>query len=503
MIGAAACGDGDSGGPGNSAGNGGSGGGSGTGGAGGSQADSGAGASGGSGGAGGSNGTGGASGGTGGSGGAGASGGAGGGTGGSGGASGGTGGATGGSGGASGGTGGSSGGTGGGGTGGSAGKPDGGVGGQGGASDGGGFDGGAMPPSGNPYEGARMYINPDYVAQVETSAASASPADAALFRKVEAYSTAIWLDSIEKSKSLAKYLDDALAQQNAAKEPVVTTIVVYDLPNRDCAANASNGELSVDNGGEARYKAEYIDPIAAVLRAHPNQRIAAIVEPDSLPNLATNLSIAKCAASDSAYRNSVAYAIKTLAMPNVAMYIDAAHAGWLGWDNNRTKIAQIYKDVLIAAGGVDKVRGFATNVANYNVLHGDDGTKLEPSNPCPDEITYVRRLAESLNAAGIVNKAFLIDTARNGRGGIRTKWGNWCNIRGAGIGERPRASPEAGIDAFYWAKPPGESDGTSDSSAPRYDSMCNSSDSSTGAPQAGQWFAPYFAELVRNASPPL
>jgi cellulose 1,4-beta-cellobiosidase len=495
MIGAVACGDGDGQGAGGSANTGGGAGAGASGGAGGST-------SGGAGGAG----TGGGSGGTGGGSG-GATGGAGGSSGGTGGASGGAGGSTGGAGGTTGGTGGAGGGTGGTGTGGTGGAggamPDGGSAGKGGgASDGGGFDGGAMPPSGNPYEGARMYINPDYVAQVETSA-MASPADAALFRKVAQYSTAIWLDSIAKSKTLAKYLDDALAQQNAAREPVVTTIVIYDLPNRDCAANASNGELSIESGGEARYRAEYIDPIAAVLRAHPGQRIAAIVEPDSLPNLATNLSVPKCAASDAAYRSGVAYAINALAMSNVALYVDAAHAGWLGWDNNRTKIAQIFKEVFTAAGGTDKVRGFATNVANYNVLHGDDGTKLEPTNPCPDEITYVRKFAETMNAAGIVNKAFLIDTARNGRAGIRTKWGHWCNVRGAGIGERPRASPEAGIDAFYWAKPPGESDGISDSSAPRYDLMCSSADSATGAPQAGQWFPAYFADLARNANPPL
>lgn len=34
-------------------------------------------------------------------------------------------------------------------------------------------------------------------------------------------------------------------------------VVVYDLPGRDCAAKASNGELAV--GELDRYKTEYID----------------------------------------------------------------------------------------------------------------------------------------------------------------------------------------------------------------------------------------------------
>src|SRR5262245_66630991 len=65
-------------------------------------------------------------------------------------------------------------------------------------------------------------------------------------------------------------------------------MVIYDLPGRDCAALASNGELSPND--LPRYKAEYIDPIAAIL-ARPEYaalRIVAIIEIDSLPNLVTN-----------------------------------------------------------------------------------------------------------------------------------------------------------------------------------------------------------------------
>ena len=34
-------------------------------------------------------------------------------------------------------------------------------------------------------------------------------------------------------------------------------LVIYDLPGRDCAAKASNGELPV--GSLSKYKSEYID----------------------------------------------------------------------------------------------------------------------------------------------------------------------------------------------------------------------------------------------------
>jgi cellulose 1,4-beta-cellobiosidase len=52
-------------------------------------------------------------------------------------------------------------------------------------------------------------------------------------------------------------------------------------------------------------------------------------------------------------------------------------------------------------------------------------------------------------------------------------------------------------------KPPGESDGSADPSAPRFDPACTNPDATPGAPQAGQWFHDYFVQLARNASPAL
>ncbi len=92
---------------------------------------------------------------------------------------------------------------------------------------------------------------------------------------------------------LRGHLDAALAQSKAKHRIGVVTIVVYDLPNRDCASSASAGELSVAADGLNRYKHEYVDPIATIL-ADPKYaplRIVAILEPDSLPNLVTNVGL--------------------------------------------------------------------------------------------------------------------------------------------------------------------------------------------------------------------
>jgi cellulose 1,4-beta-cellobiosidase len=61
-----------------------------------------------------------------------------------------------------------------------------------------------------------------------------------------------------------------------ASPPVMGAFVVYDLPNRDCSALASNGELTVANDGLTKYKA-YIDSIAAIVKKHTKTEIALII----------------------------------------------------------------------------------------------------------------------------------------------------------------------------------------------------------------------------------
>ena len=360
----------------------------------------------------------------------------------------------------------------------------------------------APPPAVNPFQGARFYVDPEFartVARVPT----ATPEDAARMKKVAAFPTAVWLESVETAKLAGPTLDDALKQEAAGGGPVVPVFVVYNLPNRDCAAEGSRGELFVDKNGEARYQTEFIDVIAAAFAAHPSQKIAVVLEPDSLPNLVTNIEVPTCAVAEQIYRRGVAYAISKLSLPNVFIYVDAAHAGWLGWPKNLPKAVAVFKEVLALAGGADRIRGFAVNVSNYDPNKEPKAQKNGPDDPSQDELGYVADLAAGLAKVGITGKGFLIDTSRNGRGGIRSTPGNWCNVKGAGLGERPAVAPAPNIDAYFWVKTPGESDGTSDRKAARFDENCVSDDAMPGAPEAGELFAPYLLDLTQNATPPL
>jgi cellulose 1,4-beta-cellobiosidase len=360
----------------------------------------------------------------------------------------------------------------------------------------------AAPEGMNPFAGARMYVNPDYVKAVQ-ALEPAHPADAALLKKMEALPTALWLSWIADTKDVPRYLDDALAQQKAGGEPVVSLFVLYDLPARDCNAESSAGELDANDAGEARYQHDYVDVIAAAFRAHPDQRIAMILEPDSLANLVTNIANPKCQAAEGIYKRGIAYAIAKLSLPNVFLYLDAAHAGWLGWPKNLAKSVPLYQEVLTMAGGANRIRGFATDVSNYDPAQDPSAPKRVAEYAASDELGYVNDLAVALDKAGITGKGFVIDTSRDGRPNIRTAAGNWCNIKGAGLGERPRANPVPKVDAYLYIKVPGESDGTSDSNAPRFDVNCTSDDATPGAPQAGKMFDSFLIDLLKNANPPL
>lgn len=78
-----------------------------------------------------------------------------------------------------------------------------------------------------------------------------------------------------KVPTIATFAKD-VQKQNAAGANLVLPLVVYDLPERDCAALASNGELSLANNGSALYM-EYIDNIAAQIKAFPDVTFLLVV----------------------------------------------------------------------------------------------------------------------------------------------------------------------------------------------------------------------------------
>ena len=418
----------------------------------------------------------------------------------------------------------------------------------------------------NPFVGASSYVNPDYTKEVDSSIAKVNdPTLKAKMATVKSYPTAIWLDSIASigggsansgRMSLRDHLDAALAQRKG-NEPITANFIIYDLPGRDCHALASNGELPLTEQGLARYKKEYIDAVAGIFAdpKYKDIRIVAIIEPDSLPNLVTNMSTFSCAqaANTGIYERGIQYALDKLhAIPNVYNYVDIGHSGWLGWENNSRAAVPLFTRVIKGtAAGLSSTDGFITDTANTTPLEEPNlpdsnfsvgsrplrSSKFYEWNPYFGEIAFAQGMYNQFVAAGWpASLSFLIDTGRNGWGGPqrptsasgsdvdsyvnsgrvdrRLHRGNWCNQAGAGIGVPPTTAPAEHIAAYVWAKPPGESDGSSrlipNNQGKGFDRMCDPSfltpdgvlsGAKANAPLSGEWFHEHFVDLVNNAYP--
>ncbi|KAK7038104.1 glucanase [Favolaschia claudopus] len=362
----------------------------------------------------------------------------------------------------------------------------------------------STPAAGNPFAGHNIYLTPFYAAEVAAAAANISDATTkAKALSVAKIPTFTWFDTVSKVPDLGTYLADASAQGKSSGTPMIVQIVVYDLPDRDCAALASNGEFSIANNGQANYF-NYIDQLVAQIKKFPDVRVIAVIEPDSLANLVTNLNVQKCSNAQTTYLACVTYALQQLnKLGNVYSYLDAGHAGWLGWPANLTPAAQLFASLFKSAGSPNMVRGLATNVANYNALSASSPDPITQGNSNYDEIHYINALAPALQSSGFPAH-FIVDQGRSGVQNIRQQWGDWCNVKGSGFGTRPTTNTGSSlIDSIVWVKPGGECDGTSNSSSPRYDSHCGLSDADQPAPEAGTWFQEFFVTLVTKANPPL
>lgn len=227
---------------------------------------------------------------------------------------------------------------------------------------------------------------------------------------------------------LRQHLEAAEAQGNA-----LFHFVSYDLPGRDCAAEASNGELPANNEGMEAYKKHYVDRIYNILKEFPHIPVVAIIEIDSLPNLVTNSQDERCQLVNNdksyGYVNGVRYSInKYSQLDNVHIYVDAGHSGWLGWDDDlrlaslflhgtlegfegmEQEAQEIGDEIEAAEGstgkytnigpafaeppdfpgggteppGYDKIDGFITNTSNYTPLEEPFlGDPREPDGAAP------------------------------------------------------------------------------------------------------------------------
>jgi len=296
----------------------------------------------------------------------------------------------------------------------------------------------------NPFHDVYFAVAPQSsAAQTAEQWRAARPADAAALDKIARQPVASWMGNWNPNIAV----DVEIRVQAATRAGALPVLILYKLPFRDCGLYSAGGA-----GSAARYR-KWIDGVA---RGTGSRRAVFVLEPDGLPQMSDCLNAQKRQDRIEMMR----YAVDTLtALPGAAVYIDAGHSAWMP--------AEEIAPLLIAAG-IDKTDGFSLNVSNYQWT--------------ADLLKYGHDIS-----ARVGGKHFIIDTGRNGNGpptGFAKKdERNWCNPDGRALGTPPTTNTGDPLcDAFFWLKPPGESDGT-----------CNK------GPAAGVWWPQKALEMARNA----
>ena len=354
--------------------------------------------------------------------------------------------------------------------------------------------GASLQTTSNPFADSYFYLSPDISTMMDYSLKQVS--DASVIDKIkyiQRQPSAIWMDSTATiygdptagRRSLEGHLDAAVAQQkffemkDGQKSPMTIVIIIYNLPDRDCAAFASNGQLyeigkpknPQPNNGMTKYRDEYIRGITAVLskkQEYKDLRIVALLEPDSFPNMITNTKLnpdgpslvwpelttangtTYCdtlltysspglATGLGVYGRGLQIAIEELyKVGNVYTYLDIGHAGWLGWDdsaNNQSNLKRAvagFQSLIKGANtdGIDgfkKVKGFASNTSGYTPVEEPLISNAEADrqalqdwyewNKSVDELSYIDAFNTRFRAQQPgFQPGFIIDTARNGWG---------------------------------------------------------------------------------------
>lgn len=264
----------------------------------------------------------------------------------------------------------------------------------------------------------QFYVNPDTAA---AQWAAANPDDeraAVIEERIASVPQGTWFTE-HNPESVRDEVDTLVSSAEQAGQ--VPIMVVYNIPNRDCAQHSAGGAPS-----HAAYQG-WVDEVAAGLDGRPAY---IVLEPDVLPLMSDCMDEGE----QTEVMDSMSYAGQALrnGSSDARVYFDAGHSNW----HSPEEMAQRLNGADIA----DSAHGIATNTSNYNRTE--------------DEVAYARNTIE---ATGVDSLGAVIDTSRNGNGPRNDEW---CDPEGRAIGTP--STTDTGherIDAFLWTKLPGEADG--------------------------------------------
>jgi endoglucanase len=271
--------------------------------------------------------------------------------------------------------------------------------------------GGALPG------GTSFYVNPYSAAANWDARNPGNPLEPAIANRIANVPSAIWFAQYDPDR-IAGQVEQITGQ--AAAEGTVPVLVLYDIPEVNCATNPPGGAPSA---------ADYESWAAAFASGLGGHTVIVIVEPDGLSDQ-TCLSTQQAAARDGAIASAGSSVRK--ADPNARVYFDAGNSSWNGPQVQARRLAEA--DVATSANGI------FSNVSNFL--------------PTDAEVDYDEQVLADLGDPSGLH--IVVDTSRNGNGPGST----WCDPSGRALGEIPTADTgNPLVDAYLWIKDPGQADG--------------------------------------------
>ena len=354
-------------------------------------------------------------------------------------------------------------------------------------------------------ETTRFFVppaNPATTQQIARLAAGYALEEASLLTAMTATPRALYFEGGTPEEVEAAVRKVVVRAAGAGEVPV---LVVNNLPYRDCSQYSAGG---------VRDGAVYRSWLDGFVRGIGNNRAVVILEPDSLGIIPNNTSLdgsidwchptvtnsdgkpvaAPGTTADERYA-LLTGAIDRLAggAPNALVYLDATHGGWVAVGEIAYRLSR---------AGVDRTRGFAVNVANYQptaesvkygtwiskclryAAHGGRAPRASRIVPASTPGQTARRIGR-LPRSGTQTTS-IARHGRRRRGAVRPfrrrheperpwgrstrrfarppfnqpseviaklKAGDWCNNPSAGAGARPTARTGAPLaDAFLWKR---------------------------------------------------
>jgi hypothetical protein len=238
-------------------------------------------------------------------------------------------------------------------------------------------------------------------------------------------------------QSVAYWYTDRGTDMSGAKENLknfiqqcdgeIPVIVVYGIPNKDCAGVESSSGFNSNSN--------FYETFIKNLKDTLIKDSIVILEPD-----ATALSIdGNACGIAKGYKENLQKAINILsASSNIKLYLDVGH--WVVIYGN-DKIKKL-TDFVSSIDNKNTLKGFSLNLSNYRKTE-------EMEKACRD-----------IRSVSGKDYKCVIDTSRNNKGPSQKN--TWCNFKNAGIGisGNDAGAPKSDIiDHYVWIKPAIELDG--------------------------------------------